>query len=247
MITILNQNIEIKEIIYFLKTRVELKKICTEFLQKKIINNAIEMHDIEITAEEIQAQGDQIRRKRNLEKAEDTFAWLDEQLITSEEWEAGIYDDLAAQKLADHLFSQAVQDFFNQNQHQFEQVLLYEIIIPDEKLAWEIFYQIEEQELSFHQAAHLYNIDPERRRCCGYVGFVHRHDLKPTIATQVFQATSGSILTPFPSEQGVHLFFVEQFMPAELTDDIYQTLLKQMFQNWLNQELNYMLLNQTDN
>jgi parvulin-like peptidyl-prolyl isomerase len=246
MITLSNQNIDTKEIIYSLKKRVELKDICIKILHEKIINEAIVTHKLEISDEEVQNESDKIRRQRNLEKAEDTFAWLAEELITPEDWEAGIYDDLAAQKLAEHLFSKAVQDFFNQNQHQFEQIVLYEIIIPYKKLAWELFYQIEEEEISFYQAAHLYDIDSERRIQCGYVGKVHRHDLKPTLATHVFQATPGTLITPVSSEKGYHIFLVEDFIPAELTDEIYQTLLNQMFQDWLARELDYLMFDQTD-
>ncbi len=246
MIDVSGQKIETQEIIEFLKKRVQLKGVCKSILHQKIIKNAIEKYNIEITAEEIQAQGDQIRRQKHLEKAEDTFAWLADELITPEDWEAGIYEDLAAQKLADHLFSQTVQDFFNQNQHQFEQIVLYEIIIPYEKLAWELFYQIEEEEMSFYQAAHLYDIDPERRIQCGYVGKVHRSQLKPTLATYVFQATPGSVMTPVSSEKGYHIFLVEDFIPAELTDEVYQTLLNQMFQDWLARELDYLMFNQTE-
>ncbi|AFZ43297.1 hypothetical protein PCC7418_1091 [Halothece sp. PCC 7418] len=246
MINVSGEIIEAEEIVAFLKRQVQLKQTCTKILHQKIIQQAIQDHQLEISAEEIQAEADKIRHQMHLEQAEDTFAWLNDELITPEDWEAGIYEDLAAHKLANHLFSQAVTDLFNQNQHQFEQILLYEMILADEKLAWEIFYQIEEEELSFYQAAHLYDVDPERRIQCGYVGKVHRHDLKPNIATLVFQAIPGSVITPFASEQGYHIFLVEKFIQPELTNEIYQMLLDEMFQDWLAQELDYMLFNQTD-
>ncbi|MFB6276496.1 MAG: peptidylprolyl isomerase [Halothece sp.] len=241
-----NQEIATEEIIYFFKKRVQLKEICTNFLHQKIINKAIENYNITITAEEVQAEGDKIRRQKHLEQAEDTFAWLKEELISPEDWEAGIYDDLATKKLATHLFSEAVKAFFEQNQYQFEQVLLYEIKTPYEKIAWEIFYQLEEEELSFYQAAHLYNIDSERRIRCGYVGKVYRSELPPNIGTLVFQTIPGTVTTPIASEEGYHIFLVEEFIPAELTDEIYQKLLHEMFQDWLAKELDYLLFNQTD-
>ncbi|NBD18562.1 MAG: peptidylprolyl isomerase [Cyanobacteria bacterium] len=246
MVEFSGQVIETDEVIDFLKKQVKLKDTCIKILHQKIINHALKTYGVQIKPEEVQAQGDRLRRQRHLEQAEDTFAWLAEELITPEDWEAGIYDHLAAHKLSDHLFSQAVKDFFNQNQHNFEKILLYQIIVSDKKLAWEIFYQIEEEEMSFYQAAHLYDIDPERRIQCGYVGKVHRYDLKQNIATLVFQAKQDTVITPFASEQGYHLFLVEEFIPAELTDEIYQMLLNQMFENWLAKELDYMLFNQNN-
>lgn len=246
MITFFDHKIDTSEIIQFLKKNLQLREICKKILHQKIINQAVETHRIEISTEEIQSEGDKIRRQKRLEKAEDTFAWLAEELISPEDWEAGIYDSLAAKKLANHLFSETVKTFFDQNYYQFEQVLLYETIVPDEKLAWEIFYQIEEEEMSFYEAAHLYHRDLECRIQCGYVGKVHRSDLPPSIATFVFQAIPATVMTPISSEQGYHIFLVEEFIPAKLTDEIYQMLLNKMFQNWLSKELDYMLLNQTN-
>jgi len=244
MIKVSGIEINPEEIVSFLKKRVQLREVCHKILHQRIINKALEENQIVVTDEEIQAEANKLRRQRNLEQASDTFAWLDNELITSDDWEAGIYEQLAAHKLATHLFSQKVKDFFNQNQHKFEQILLYELILPYKRLAWEVFYQIEEEEMSFYQAAHLYDIDPDRRIQCGYVGKVHRYDLQPDIATLVFQATPNTVITPFPSEQGYHLFLVEDFIPAELTNELYETLLNQMFQDWLARELDYMLFNQ---
>ena len=244
MIKVSGIEIDAEEVVSFLKKRVQLKEVCNKILHQRIINKALEKHQIVVTDEEIQTEANKLRRQRNLEQASDTFAWLDNELISSDDWEAGIYEQLAARKLATHLFSHKVKDFFNQNQHKFEKILLYEIIVPYERLAWEVFYQIEEEEMSFYQAAHLYDIDPDRRIQCGYVGKVHRHDLKPDIATLVFQATPHTVITPIPSEQGYHIFLVEEFIPAELTDEVYNMLLNQMFQDWLARELDYMLFNQ---
>ena len=246
MINFSGQAIEQQAIIDFLKKRVKLKEICENILHQKIINQAIETYNIEISTEEIQAEGDKIRRQKHLEKAEDTFAWLAEELIEPEDWETGIYEELAAYKLASHLFSKSVEEFFYQNQHQFEQVLLYEIILPYERLAYEVFYEIEEEEISFYQAAHLYNLDRERQLQCGYIGKVYRHDLKPNMATFVFEATPGVVIAPISSEQGYHIFLVEEFIPAELTHELYQTLLNKMFKSWLARELDYMLFNKME-
>jgi len=240
--------IEIKpeEIIFFLKKRMKLKDTCYQLLHQKIINKAIEDNGIVVTSEEIQAEANKLRRQKHLEKASDTFNWLESELISPEDWEAGIHETLASHKLANHLFAKKVEDFFQQNQHNFEKILLYQIIVSSQTLAWEIFYQIEEEEISFYKAAHLYDIDLDRRTQCGYIGKVHRYELKQNIATLVFQATPGTVMTPFLSEQGYQIFLVEEFIPAELTEEIYQILLNQMFQDWLGREIDYMLFNQTE-
>jgi hypothetical protein len=93
-----------------------------------------------------------------LEKASETLAWLAEQMITPEDWEAGICERLLSKKLAEYLFAKEVEKFFAQNQLIFQQVLLYKITVLDESLLKKLFYQIEEREISFYEAAHLYDM-----------------------------------------------------------------------------------------
>jgi parvulin-like peptidyl-prolyl isomerase len=247
MIKFLGERIEAQEVIEILKKRVQLKDVCMKILHQKIINHAVETYNVQIKDEEVQAEGDKLRLQKHLEQASDTLAWLDEELISPEDWEAGIYEDLATQKLATHLFSKKVESSFNQNQHKFEQVLLYQILVPYKKLAWEIFYQIEEEEISFYHAAHLYDIDEQRRIKCGYEGTLYRHNLKPDIAALVFGSQAGAVIPPFQSEQGYHIFLVDRFIPPQLTDELYQELLDQMFEAWLASELNHILFNKTSN
>jgi parvulin-like peptidyl-prolyl isomerase len=78
------------------------------------------------------------------------------------------------------------------------------------------------------------------------VGKVYRHDLKPSISSLVFQATPGVVMTPVTTENNYHIFLVEEFIPAQLTDELYQMLLDQMFQDWLARELDYLLFNKVE-
>jgi parvulin-like peptidyl-prolyl isomerase len=167
-------------------------------------------------------------------------------MITADDWELGIREKLLRQKLRDCLFSKEAEKVFAQNKINFDQVVLYQIIIPYQKLAWEIFYQIEEEELSFYQAAHLYDIDEKRRYHCGYEGTIPRWSITPEFATRIFAANPLEVILPFQTEQGYHILMVEEFIPAELTPKIYEEILEKMFSEWLKSELNYLLHNSQD-
>lgn len=166
-------------------------------------------------------------------------------MINPDDWEAGIRDCLLAQKLAEILFAKEVEKFFAENRLDFEQVLLYQIVVPFEKVAREILYQIEEQEISFYEAAHCYDIDEKRRYQCGYEGKVYRWNLKPDIAAEVFNAQPGAVVGPLQTEQGSHLLMIEEFIPAQLTPERYQEIRDRMFKEWLASELNYTIHNQS--
>ncbi len=235
--------IEASEIIELLKQELQLKPFCQKLLQKKVIDKAAREQGLTVTPEEIQVVGDQLRREKRLEKAADTIAWLADQMVSVEDLEAGICDRLLTQKLAEHLFSKEVEKNFVQNKLQFDQIILYQIIVTNLQLAREIFYQIQEGEISFFDAAHLYDIDENRRHLCGCEGKVYRWGLKPDIAVAVFSAKPGEVIRPIETERGYNLFLVEKFLPAELTPERYQEILHNMFNEWLGNEVNYLLYN----
>ena len=235
--------IEASEIIELLRRELQLKTFSQKVLQKKVIEKAAQERGLTVTPEEVQVVGDQLRREKRLEKAADTIAWLVDQMISVEDLEAGIRDRLLAQKLAEHLFSKEVEKVFVQNKLQFDQIILYQIVVANQQLAQELFYQIQEGEISFFDAAHLYDIDENRRHLCGCEGKVYRWGLKPEIAVAVFSAQPGEVIRPIETERGYHLFLVEKFLPAELTPQRYQEILHNMFNEWLSNEVNYLLHN----
>ncbi|BAU62697.1 hypothetical protein STA3757_00480 [Stanieria sp. NIES-3757] len=241
-----DRTVKPKEIVDFLKKKVQLKEVYQQIIHQQIIQEAAQKANLAVTPEEIQAEADKFRRQKRLEKAADTLAWLKEQMITADEWEAGICDQLLVQKLAKHLFAQEAEQHFAQNRLDFEQVLLYQIVIPYEKLAQELFYQIEEEEISFYQAAHYYDLDERRRHQCGYEGKLYRWNILPEISAAIFASTQGQIVGPIKTELGYHIIKVEEFIEPQLTPELHQEIIKTMFDKWLEGEVNYLLYNQTN-
>ncbi len=233
--------IEPEEIVNFLKSEMNLKQVCEKIFFQRVICQVAEERGITVTTQEIEAEADRQRREKRLEKATDTLAWLADQLVGLHDWEVGIRNRLLSQKLAQTLFAKEVEKFFLQNRLGFEQVILYQIIVSYEKLAQELYYQIEEGEISFYDAAHLYDINETRRQKCGYEGKIYRWAMQPNIAAIVFTTPSKQLIKPLKTEQGYHLFMVEELIPAELTPERYQEILNNMFQQWLTAELDYML------
>ncbi|MBE9209803.1 peptidylprolyl isomerase [Nostoc sp. LEGE 06077] len=233
--------IEPEEIVKFLKKEMQLQEVYQKILVNKVIWQAAEARGITITPEEIAAEAENQRRERHLERAADTLEWLADQLVTPSDWEMGICDRLLSHKLAQVLFADEVEQFFQQNHSEFDQVILYQIITNSETLAQEIYYQIEDGEITFYHAAHIHNIDIHRRCKCGYEGIVYRFALQPDIASVVFNASPQQVTFPYKTEQGYHLFFIEEFISAELTPERYQEIIHKMFQHWLDTELQCIL------
>jgi parvulin-like peptidyl-prolyl isomerase len=245
MMVVSKVTVEPAEIVSFLKANCEFKQVCEKILYQKIIEQAAQVRGLIVTPEEIEQECDRLRREKKLEKASDTLAWLSEQMIGVEDLEKGISDRILADKLANTLFAKEIDKVFGENRINFEQVLLYQIVLPYDRLAQELFYQIEEEEISFYEAAHLYDIDEKRREVCGFEGKLYRWNLPPDLASVIFSLAPGEIARPLKTEQGYHLLMAEEFFLAELTPEVSQKILEQMFNQWLTSELNYFIHNQT--
>ena len=235
--------IKTEEVIGFLKKQMSLKEVCHRIVSEKIIEQAAASRNIVVTDEEIQTKTEEIRRAKRLEKVSDTIAWLKEEMNTADEWEIAIKKSLLAQKLAQKLFDREAEIYFNQNRLNFEQLVVYQIIVPYQRLAQEIFYQIEEEEISFYEAAHLHSIGEQNRYVCGYQGKINRWSCDPEIAATLFRdpIPLGEVLGPVQTEQGYHLFKVEEYIKAELTPERRREIIDKLFKQWLNNEFNYAL------
>jgi parvulin-like peptidyl-prolyl isomerase len=243
MLKLADRTITLDEVICYLKKDLQLRTICQNILYQQIIDQTAQAKGVTVTPDEIQQEGDRWRREHRLEKAAETLAWLDQQMLTAEDLAARMRDRGLAQKLTHYLFESSVEATFRQHRVDFEQVLLYQIIVTDQVMAQELYFQIEEREISFVEAAHLYNQAESDRLKCGYAGQVCRWQLKPDIAAAVFSAPANELVGPLKTDQGYHLLWVKELIPAQLTPAIRQELLDGMFQTWLANELDHLLYN----
>lgn len=237
-------SLENQEIVDFLKRNLRLELIYKEILYQKIVDQAAQERSLDVKAEEIQAEIDRICYENRFDHPSKLLAWLTEQMITLSDLEQGISEQLLAQKLARHLFASEVQNLFSQHRSDFEQVLIYRITVPYEHLAYELFYQIEEEEISFFEAAHIYGMDESCRLYCGYEGKQQRRELKPEIAEILFHAQVGEVIGPLKTSDNTYeLFWIDDFISPELTPVLFEDILNQMFQEWIEAKLNVYLSN----
>ncbi len=241
MISFGSLTIDPDQLISSLRRERQIRALCKQEIYSRIVNAAAQDKGVTVSDAEIQAEADKFRHQMQLESAQDTLQWLENQLITPEDWEEGLREQLLAKKLAEHLFGQEVHSYFAQNKLSYEKVILYRLVVREAPLAQELFYQITESETSFFQAAHQYDIDEHRRFHCGYEGVLSRQDLTAEIAAEVFGSQPKNVLGPIKSDEGFNLIMVEKFVAAELTDELHAQILNQLFDEWLNREATYLM------
>jgi parvulin-like peptidyl-prolyl isomerase len=237
MIDFADMGIQLESVVDLLKRDLTFHTICRQLAYQKIICANAQERGIEVTDSEIQTEADRMRRELHLESVQKTQEWLQERMITADEWEDSIRNRLISQKLADAMFGEVAIHQFNQRKLDYERISLYKIVVSDVSLAQELVYQIEEKEISFFEAAHDYDNNPQRRHCCGYEGEISRWTLLPDIAASVFAAPVQTVIGPLSIGEDYGLFFVDEFIEPELTEEIHRTICDRLFHEWLDSEL----------
>lgn len=230
--------ISLAEIVRHLKLSQQMPSVMTGLINQKIIEQTVGQENLPITEQELQIAADRFRFEHNLLSSKATLNWLEKHHLSVTEFEELIEGTLLAQKLAEHLFQERVEAYFYSHQLDYYQAVIYEIVLSDFDLAMELFYGVQEQELSFWDLAHQYIQDTELRRCGGYRGAKSREQLQPEIAAAVFSPTNSvpQLLKPIAIEKKTHLVYVEEIIQPTLDKPLRQTIIKQLFENWLSQQ-----------
>jgi parvulin-like peptidyl-prolyl isomerase len=224
------------EILQQLKVSCQFPTVVQSVMARKIVTQTAQSKGIQIEPAELQKAADSFRLKNNLSSAKETLAWLQKYLLSIDDLEALVHHTVLSAKLADHLFQDKVEPYFAEHQLNYTQVVLYEVIFSNLDLAMELFYAIQEQEITFTEVARKYSQDPEHRRRGGYCGLLTRKDLKPEISAAVFAATPPQVLRPIAIGKRVHLVWAEEILSPTLDDDLRQQILSELFADWLQRQ-----------
>ncbi|YAF93723.1 MAG: peptidylprolyl isomerase [Nodularia sp. CChRGM 3473] len=229
--------ISASEIIHSLKLSSQVPNLVEAIASQKIIAEVAQRSGITVTPEEIQQAGDNLRLAKKLIKAQDTFTWLEKHHLSVHEFEELVHNKILSKKLADYLFAPQVERYFYQHQLDYVTAITYEVIFDDRDLALELFYAVEESEISFPEVARLYIQEPELRGAYGYQGRRHRKDFRPEIAAAVFAATPPQILKPIATPKGVYLIWVEEISQPQLDESLREKIITELFTGWLKQQI----------
>lgn len=237
-ITITSENI-----LHQVKLSCKIPSVIEEIVTRKIIADVAANVGIKAETEELQKAADNTRLLGKLKSADDTWAWLQKHGLSLDDFEEVIYNNVISGKLAQHLFADKVKPFFVEHQLDYAGVVMYEVVLDDEDLAIELFYGIQEGEMSFYEVAHQYIQDTELRRKGGYQGIVRRKELKPEISAAVFAAKPPQVLKPIVTSSGVNLILVEEIIQPELDGKLGSQIMFNLFDEWLKQQIEQVEFN----
>lgn len=226
-------------IIQHLKLSGKMSQVLTEVMNQKIIEQTAVRENIIPNEQELQVAADRFRLEQNLISSTDTLNWLRKSHLSVTDFEELIKQKLLCQKLAQHLFQSQVEAYYHTHQLDYYQAIIYEIVLSDFDLGMELYYGLQERELSFWNLAHQYIEERELRRKGGYQGKKSRQQMHPEIAAAVFSQKMENlpqVIKPVAVEKKTHLIYVEEIIQPRLDESLRQTILNRLFDRWLAQQ-----------
>ena len=225
-----------QDILHQIKLSYKIPEMVEQIITRKAIAAAAAEAGIEVTIEELQEAADRMRAMNQLIDAQATWAWLEKHGLSLEDFEEIVHNAMITKKLLAHLFTDKVEPYFYEHQLDYAGAAIYEIVLDEQDEAIELFYEIQEGEISFQEAAQQYIQDAELRRKGGYRGKVNRTEMLPEVSAAVFAANSPTLLKPIITSKGVHLILIEEIIVPKLDNILRNQIGLNIFYRWLKQK-----------
>ena len=226
-------------ILSYLRYALKFSDTVSAVERDTIILSLCEQLGIVVSDEELQAAGDIFRQKNNLSASSETFAWLETQHITVEDWTKGIRIDLLVEKLKEHLFGEIADSQYMSNRNAFKRIAISQILVYDLGEAIEILQALKEEKASFCALALEHSKGQKSQENGGFVGVRLLAELLPKLSEAVREAEEGEIIGPIQTELGYHILRVEKWFAAELTS-VKDRILEFNFNTWLDRNISLL-------
>jgi putative peptide maturation system protein len=204
-----------------------------------LIREALEKDPIELSDAELQLAMDNFRKARKLQKAEDTYRWLERHGMTHEKLEYFVANEAMVAKLRDRVTVNRVKDYFQEHQADFDTAYIARFHVSDEESGHQTWEQICSGEVDFYEAAQRCFLGAVERRehpSGDIFVLIKRGQAIPELGMAVFAAQPGEVLSPVRTEEGYAIVRVLSFAPARLDEQTVAAIKKSLFEEWLGEQ-----------
>ncbi len=205
-----------------------------QLAQSILIEQAID--EIECTPQEENQVRQQFFQQQQIETEEQMQAWLKHQGMTREQLEKLALRKLKLEKFKQATWGGQLEAYFLKRKSQLDRVVYSLIRTSDAGIAQELYFRVQENEISFAQLAQEYSQGSEAQTG-GLIGPVELSVPHPQIAQMLAASQPGQLLPPTRIGEWWVIVRLEQFIGAKLDESTRQRLLEERFRSWLKEQL----------
>jgi len=139
-------------------------------------------------------------------------------------------------KYCEEHFSHKAEAYFLSRKNTLDKVVYSLLRTKDPYLAQELYLRIDNNEANFGDLAAEYSEGSEKKSK-GIIGPVPMTQAHPIVAELLRTTKTGVLHQPFRVEDWWLVLRLESYSPATLTEEMAQQMSRELFENWVNDEV----------
>lgn len=222
-------------------------QLLPQLLRELVTDQAIA--EIGCTLEEQTQCVQQFYQQQQISSAEEKQVWLVKNCLTERQLNPLVTRSLRLERYKQATWGPKLESYFLQRKSQLDRAIYGLIRIQDLGVAQELYFRISEGEQSFALLAREYSQGPEAQTG-GLVGPAELGTLHPTLAKVLTVSQPEQLWAPIQLGPWWVVIRLEKFIPAQLDETMRQRLLDELFQSWLQEQLDTLdplVLSETQN
>ena len=210
-------------------------KMMPQLLRERIIDEAVAK--IECTPAEIEQAYQNFHQTNQLNSETELQIWLQRHNMTVPQLELTIIRPLKIQKFKQQTWGNQLESYFWQRKSDLDLVIYSTIKVKDKDLAQELYFRISAKEQTYTDAARQYSQGIEAYTG-GIMTPVSIGRLPKALAQILSSLNPGEVYRPVVLDNHFVIVRLEQIIPAKLNSLTANSLLNEMFESWLQKQLN---------
>ncbi|MFM7450494.1 MAG: peptidylprolyl isomerase [Leptolyngbyaceae cyanobacterium] len=179
---------------------------------------------------------EQFYQRHQLKSEDDLQSWLSRQGMHRDQLDHLMTRSLRLEKFKHQTWDHQVESYFLQRKAKLDRVIYSLIRTNSLELAQELYFRIQEGEQSFSELARIHSQGPEAQTG-GLIGPVELSVPHPVLANVLASSQPGQISPPTRLMEWIVLVRLEQFLPAQLDDTMRPRLLNELFDEWIQTQM----------
>ena len=229
-----------EQVLGYLESAGQFQALLDEILSQHVITKELQNYPDLIPSDEIAEQlVAEFRRNHNLGDAAVFEAWMQQNDLDDDTLSDTLLQEWTLQQLIQRISQPKLHEYFIKRKPQLDQVYLSCIVAPTEDLARELYAQITEENVPFEQLAQNYSLADNRQQG-GKLPPMEREALSDNLRTELDAIQPGELVGPLAVEDRWCLFRLEKIAPASLEGKIAVQLQDELFQQWLEAQMDAM-------
>ncbi|MGK7911090.1 MAG: peptidylprolyl isomerase [Synechococcus sp.] len=217
-----------------LPSLLERYQLMPQLVRELVIDDAISSVALEPGAVDDGVM--QVRLRNQIQTDEQFSAWLAHNDLTQETLASRLERTLKIEQFKQDRWDSKLDGIFLENKTQYDKAIYSLIRTEDAYAAQELYFRLQENDKAFGEIASQYSQGPEAKTG-GMVGPVPLGNIHPSLIQILSSSKPGQLHPPVRLDKWNVIVRLEQMLPAQLDDAMRQTLLTQLYDDWLAEEV----------